>query len=176
MGASASKRALRPIAGRKEAWQSGRDLDTVLSAMERSLIPPRMPIVAHPWVDSSRAPLYALTFPGTTTDDVMHAFTAAREAWATQCKSPVAWVVDLSAIREATANQRRLFAEHLARFEPHDIAYNCGSALIVPSAVLRGIVTAVFWIKPPKFPNQLFEKREDALVWATKQLRAEKAK
>jgi hypothetical protein len=120
--------------------------------------------------------LYVVTFPGSTTDDVMIAFAAAREAWATQCKSPVAWVVDLTAIREATANQRRLFAEHLARFEPHDIAYNCGSALIVPNAVLRGIVTAVFWIKRPKFPNQLFEKREDAMVWAMKQLRARKTK
>lgn len=84
---------------------------------------------------------------------------------------PVAWVVDLSAIREASASQRKIFAEHLARFEAHDIAYNCGSALVVPSAVLRGLVTAVFWVKPPKFPNQLFEKREDALAWATRQLR-----
>ena len=130
--------------------------------------------MAHPWVDSSRAPIYVVTFPASTTDEALLAFTAAREAWTLHCKSLVAWVVDLSAIREVTANQRKIFAEHLTRFEPHDIAYNCGSALVVPNAVLRGVVTAIFWIKSPKFPNQLFEKREDALVWATKQVRAGK--
>jgi hypothetical protein len=133
-----------------------------------------MPAVAHPWVDSSRAPVYVITFPVSATDEMVQSFATAREAWAQHCKSPVAWVVDLSAIREAPASQRRLFAEHLARFEPHDIAYNCGSALVVPNALVRGIVTAIFWIKAPKFPHQLFQKREDAVVWATRNVRASK--
>jgi hypothetical protein len=33
----------------------------------------------------------------------------------------------------------------------------------------------VFWISPPKFPNQAFAKRTDALEWAQLQLDAKVA-
>jgi hypothetical protein len=79
-------------------------------------------------------------------------------------------VVELSNLTKANAKQRRVFAEHLKRFEGHDVLWNAGSALVVPSAWLRGLVTAVFWLSPPKFPNQAFAKRSDALEWAQIQL------
>jgi hypothetical protein len=80
--------------------------------------------------------------------------------------------VNLAGILQATANQRRLFSEHLKRFEPHDLAYNQGSALLVPNTFVRGIVTAVFWLKPPSFPNECFATIEDARAWAERQLLA----
>ena len=127
--------------------------------------------VGHRWVDSSRAPLYILTFPESTTDEELLAFCNAREAWAERATHPVAWVVDLSAVRTVTARQRQIFATHLGRFERHDIAHNRGSALVVPNAILRGVVTAIFWIKPPRFPHELFTKPLEAISWADKQLR-----
>ncbi|MEN9581926.1 MAG: hypothetical protein RJA70_4935, partial [Pseudomonadota bacterium] len=59
-------------------------------------------------------------------------------------------------------------------FEDHDLKWNAGSALVVPSAIARGIVTAVFWMTPPKFPHQAFAHRADALEWARNQLSAKK--
>jgi hypothetical protein len=125
----------------------------------------------HPFIDASRAPIYVMEFGEKTTDDELKSCCDARENWAKVAQYKVAWVVDLSRILEVTAKQRRIFADHLARFEPHDIAFNQGSALIVPNTFLRGVVTAIFWLKPPRFPNQTFGTRTDAFAWAESQLR-----
>jgi len=127
--------------------------------------------LSHPWVDASRAPLYTLVFPKAAEDADVVSFATAREEWAKRAHYPVAWVVDLSNLLTATPKQRRLFSEHLSRFEPHDIAYNRGSALVVPNAMLRGIVTAVFWMKRPRFPNEFFATPAEARRWAEAQLK-----
>jgi hypothetical protein len=131
--------------------------------------------IDHPWVSHRHVPIYEWTFPSEATDEELDAFARAREEWATQAHYPVAWVVELSNLTKANAKQRRAFAEHLKRFEEHDVQWNAGSALIVPSSWLRGLVTAVFWISPPKFPHQAFAKRMDALEWAQLQLDAKLA-
>jgi 1,2-phenylacetyl-CoA epoxidase PaaB subunit len=126
--------------------------------------------IDHPWVSHKHVPIYEWAFPAEASDEELAAFIRAREDWAARAHYPVAWVVELSNLTRANAKQRRAFAEHLQRFEPHDVLWNGGSALIVPSAWLRGLVTAVFWISPPKFPHQAFAKRSDALEWAQLQL------
>jgi len=128
--------------------------------------------IDHPWVSHQHVPIYEWTFPAEASDEELSAFVGAREEWATRANYPVAWVVELSNLTRANAKQRRAFAEHLKRFEGHDVLWNAGSALIVPSAWLRGLVTAVFWISPPKFPHQAFARRTDALEWAQLQLDA----
>jgi 1,2-phenylacetyl-CoA epoxidase PaaB subunit len=128
--------------------------------------------IDHPWVSHQHVPIYEFTFPAEATDEELAAFVRAREEWATRAHYPVAWVVELSNLTKANAKQRKVFAEHLKRFEEHDLQWNGGSALIVPSGWLRGLVTAVFWISPPRFPNQAFAKRTDALEWAQLQLDA----
>lgn len=126
--------------------------------------------IEHPWVSHKHVPIYEWAFPAEATDEELTAFIRAREEWATRAHYPVAWVVELSNLTKANAKQRRMFAEHLKRFERHDVLWNAGSALVVPSGWLRGLVTAVFWLSPPKFPNQAFAKRSDALEWAQIQL------
>jgi hypothetical protein len=124
----------------------------------------------HPWIDASGAPLYEFTFPSDTTDEALLALCEVRERWAARASYPVAWVVNLAGITSATAKQRRLFSEHLKRFERHDVTYNQGSALIVPNSFVRGIVTAVFWLKQPRFPNECFPTRPEAIAWAAERL------
>lgn len=130
-----------------------------------------IPLV-HPWIDQARAPLYELTFPSQTSDQALSALCSARERWSLRATYRVAWVVNLAGIVQAPASQRRIFGEHLKRFERHDKTYNQGSALIVPNTFLRGVVTAVFWLNPPSFPNQCFGAAADARFWAEQQLRA----
>lgn len=131
--------------------------------------------IEHPWVRHKHMPIYEWSFPAEASDDELEGFVQARERWAGRAHYPVAWVVDLTHLMKANASQRKLFAEHLKRFERHDVQWNAGSALIVPRAWLRGLVTAVFWIAPPKFPHQAFAKRSDALEWAQLQLDAKVA-
>ena len=128
--------------------------------------------IEHPWVLHNHVPIYEWAFPAQATDDELMSFIDARESWAEHASYPVAWVVELSNLTKATATQRRMFADHLKRFEPHDVRWNGGSAIVVPSGWIRGLVTAVFWLSPPKFPHQAFAKRSDALEWAKLQLDA----
>lgn len=131
--------------------------------------------IDHPWVSHDLMPVYRWTFPKEATDAELNASFRAREDWGSRAKYPVAWILDLSNIRKATATQRKAFGEHLKRFEEHNVRWNAGSALIVPSAWLRGLVTAVFWISPPKFPNKFFSGPVEAEIWAKAQLKAKLA-
>lgn len=124
----------------------------------------------HPWIVTTSAPVYEIRFPSETSDEMLRAFCEAREAWAKQARYAVSWVVDLSLVRSVTATQRRIFAEHLERFEPHDVAHNRGSAIVLPNALVRGIVTAIFWIRQPKFPHKAFNDAASASAWAKSQL------
>lgn len=126
-----------------------------------SLVP-----LLHPWILTQSAPVYEIRFPAEASDEDLLAFCEARETWARSAAYPVSWVVDLSTVRSVTATQRRLFGEHLERFEAHDVENNRGSALVVPNAFLRGVVTAVFWIRQPKFPHRAFTAIDDARAWA----------
>ena len=130
---------------------------------------------SHPWIRTDLAPIFVWTIPQGPTDADLHACFDARMRWARDFQSRCAWVVDLRNIRDASATQRRAFAQHLDEFERYDIRSNAGSAIIAPNRILAGLVTAVFWIKPPKFPNKTFTTFDDALEWARKQLRDDKA-
>ena len=126
--------------------------------------------IDHPWISNDIMPIYRWTFPKEATDAELGACFRAREEWGCRAEYPVAWVIDLSNISKATATQRKAFGEHLKRFEEYNVRWNAGSALIVPNAWLRGLVTAVFWISPPGFPNKLFSGPAAAERWAKQQL------
>jgi len=130
--------------------------------------------IDHPWISHELMPIYRWTFPKEVTDEELSAVFRAREEWAPRVDYPVAWIVDLSNVIYAPATQRKAFAEHLKRFEAHGPRWNAGSALIVPSAWLRGLVTAVFWLSPPKFPQKLFSRSLEAEIWAKAQLEAKR--
>ncbi len=131
--------------------------------------------IDHPWISHDLMPIYRWTFPKVVTDEDLAAVFRAREDWASRVEYPVAWIVDLSNVVKAPATQRKAFAEHLKRFEKHGPRWNAGSALIVPNAWLRGLVTAVFWLSPPKFPQKLFSRSLEAESWAKAKLEAKRA-
>jgi hypothetical protein len=126
----------------------------------------------HPWIDCSDDPIYVWTFPSTATDEEVQACCDVRERWAKTAMHPCAWVVDLRELLRVPPAQRKLFAAHLKRFEHHDVKFNRGSGIVLSNAWLRGIVSAVFMLSPPKFPNKTFATVEDARRWAREQLDA----
>ena len=128
--------------------------------------------IDHPWVSNESMPLYRWTFPADATDEELAACIRAREKWAAQVRYPFAWVIDLSNVTKAPATQRKTLGEHLKSLEAFSERWNAGSALITRSSWLRGLVTAVFWISPPKYPTELFSEPEQAVRWARKQLAA----
>lgn len=137
----------------------------------RSQVDHRYEPIDHPWISSEHMPVYRWTFPEVATDDELEACFEARRRWAARVHSPVAWVVDVSNVIKAPATQRRAVAEHMKSFEDFSTRWNAGSALVCPTAWLRGIVTAAFWIAPPKFPTELFATFDEAEAWAKAKLK-----
>lgn len=131
--------------------------------------------IDHPWISNDLMPIYRWTFPPEATDEELGACFRAREDWARRVRYHVAWVTDLSNITKAPATQRRALAEHHRRFEAFSERWNAGSALIASSAWLRGLVTAVFWISPPKYPHETFAELLPGERWARQQLAAKLA-
>ena len=126
--------------------------------------------IDHPWIDSSRAPLYVWTLQDDPTSHVVDACLRARERWAEATGEPVAWVVDLTRLSSVPALQRKLFAAHLQRFRKFDERWTAASAIVASSPWLRGLVTAVFWVSPPGFPNRVFADVRGAREWAEVEL------
>ena len=130
--------------------------------------------IDHPWISKDLMPIYRWTFPSEATDEALRACLVAREDWANRAHYYTAWVIDMSNITTAPATQRKALAEHLKRFDEFGVRWNAGSALIVPNPWLRGLVTAVTWFSPPRFPYQLFSESLAAESWAEKQLAAKR--
>ncbi|MGB5283105.1 MAG: hypothetical protein WBM75_14515 [Polyangiales bacterium] len=130
--------------------------------------------IDHPWFSNDLMPIYRWTFPSDATDEELSASLRAREDLAIRARYYTAWVIDLSKVSKAPATQRKAMAEHLKRFGELSEGCYAGSALIAPSPWLRGVVTAVTWLSPPKFPYQIFSKPIEAERWAKKQLAAKR--
>ncbi len=126
--------------------------------------------IEHPWISNEKKPVYRWTFPVEATDEELAACIRARDAWVGRAHYVFAWVIDLTHVAKAPATQRKALAEHLKSCEAFSERWNAGSALIVPNAWLRGVVTAVFWVSPPKYPTRVFSDAAQAERWARHQL------
>jgi hypothetical protein len=80
-------------------------------------------------------------------------------------------VVDFTRMREiAPASQRKYAAEWLRTNETLVKVASVGGAWVTPSAILRGIVTAIMWIHKPPNPTEFFATRSQAYLHALDQL------
>lgn len=127
--------------------------------------------IKHPWVDSSLAPVYQVTFPVSASDQNLLAYCRAVEGWSKQVAHPVGWLMDLSRVAQVSAQQRAIFAKFMQSMEAFDRRCNEGSALIFPNALVRGIATAIFWLYAPLFRHRAFAERSEGLAWLREVLR-----
>ncbi len=74
-------------------------------------------------------------------------------------------IVDLSQVESSNARNRKRVAESLGRTEEMLRGRAVGQAFVIPSAVSRGALTAVFWIRRPGWPIKLFKTFEEADDW-----------
>ena len=146
-----------------------------VSAMEvDGLALPRLPPVAHPWVDSSLSPLFQTNWPQESPEEDISQYMAALQPWSEHLTSPWGTTIDMSAFnaRSSTAGQRKLFVQlgipMLPQFQLHCV----GLAVIAPSALARGVVTAVLWLVDPPIPVRTFADAEAGRRWIFEELQA----
>jgi hypothetical protein len=84
-------------------------------------------------------------------------------------------ITDISRMRQITpASQRRLAAEWLKKVDPLTRVASAGGATVTPSTILRGVITALFWLQPSPTPFFCVPTRHDAMVKGIEMLQAAK--
>ena len=79
-------------------------------------------------------------------------------------------IIDLSHAAANTTGQREMQARWLARHEDMLRRVSLGTAFVVRSQMVRGALTAIFWLRP--LPNEytIVTSLDAALDWATARL------
>jgi len=86
-------------------------------------------------------------------------------------RSPFVSIVDARKMTRApTAKVRRMIADWETANGELGPRYNRGVAFVTDSALVRGAMTALQWISPPKVPTVYEATMEAALVWARTRL------
>jgi hypothetical protein len=86
-------------------------------------------------------------------------------------------ITDLTRMREMpSASQRHLAAAWLKRTDALLRVATVGTAHVTPSPLLRGILTAVFWITAPPKPSTFVATLEEAMLRGIRMLEAEGAR
>jgi hypothetical protein len=86
------------------------------------------------------------------------------------------FITDISLMRElASANQRRLTAEWMKRTALLSTAASVGGATVTPSAILRGIITALYWVHPSPMPSYTVATRHEGMLKGIEMLEEAKA-
>jgi hypothetical protein len=122
-------------------------------------------------VDQEFLPAIRVFHDGATTDEE---FAAYLETLLVSMNGPKAGprllVIDATHSAATPATQRRLQADwmkqHAARIR--DVTVGC--AFIIPSGLVRGILTAILWIQPLPCPHEVVATLDEALAWGAQRL------
>ena len=74
-------------------------------------------------------------------------------------------MVDLAQMATATASHRSLLGNWRVRHQALIANAVERAAYIAPSAMMRGMLTAIFWFARPVVPVQVSKDRQEALAW-----------
>ncbi len=83
------------------------------------------------------------------------------------------FVTDITRMRQhPPASQRKLTAEWMTRTFGLGRIASAGAAHVTPSALLRGLITAVSWVQPPPQPQVCVATRDEAIAHGIETLKA----
>ncbi|MCO4746432.1 MAG: response regulator transcription factor [Proteobacteria bacterium] len=122
-------------------------------------------------IDESHWPLIVARFPGQTVGT--EAFTAYLDALSEILArgETYAMLTDTTALKETiTAQQRALVSEWIEQQSEVISRQSVGTALVVRSSVIRGVLLSINWIRPPSNPQKVFTSYPDAVDWVLGQL------
>lgn len=85
-------------------------------------------------------------------------------------KQRFAAVFDATRARAPSAVERRLQAEFIRDTEPMMRAHCAGLAFAISSPIIRGALTAIFWVQPPVYTHTVVPTVSEATAWARQRL------
>lgn len=123
-------------------------------------------------IDDSRFPLVVIRYVGSTSDQEFEQYLSQMEELVLARRATNAVILDASKADAASATQRRMQAEWMKAHETTLRRYSVGNAFVITSTVVRGALTAIFWLQPPAVPSDVFSTYAAAEAWALERLAA----
>lgn len=119
--------------------------------------------------DESRLPLVVVTFRGTATSAEFEEYLRRLSANLDR-KQPTAIVIDSREFLVMPAAQRKRQAEWIDATRTVRTRYTLGTAFVINSPLMRGALTAIFWLTKYDTPYVVVATPEEAEAWALKLL------
>jgi len=83
-----------------------------------------------------------------------------------------AMVLDNRKAGPLPATQRKLIAEHMERYAARARSRCVCTAFVSDSTLMRGVLTAIMWLRKPEVETQIFGELEEAIRWARAKLQS----
>jgi DNA-binding transcriptional regulator YbjK len=115
-------------------------------------------------VDSHRLPLLHIRYDGPFSDQELGTYLSQLDDVLRTPGRKVA-IIDLLTAVAPPASQRRAQAAWIERNEALLRQNFTATAIVTDSALIRGVVTAIFWVRPLPYPTQVVEGMEAAREW-----------
>jgi hypothetical protein len=79
---------------------------------------------------------------------------------------PYVLIFDLSHAAIPDAVQRQKLSAHVRDNDREIRRWVRGVGVVLTSSLVRGVVTAIFWVSPPPIPSKIFSTQSEAAEWA----------
>ena len=114
--------------------------------------------------DESRWPIVISRSIGESQDADIAAYIAAHEAAIR--RGPHVVILDARHGVNMSGKHRKQAADWIREAGPRLTAARLGLAFVSDSAMVRGLLTATYWLTTPGYPHEVFKTMEDAEAWA----------
>jgi hypothetical protein len=110
-------------------------------------------------------PIVTVTPPAELTDEALASLLQGLEACLAR-GSPYVLIFDLSHSGVPNAVQRAALATHIRKNKSRSQRWVQGIAVIAPSPLVRGMLTAILWLETLAVPHEVFATSIEARSWA----------
>jgi hypothetical protein len=126
-------------------------------------------------IDTTDWPIILMEFPELRFADAdIHAALDSIEQLMRECREQrgkCTQITDLTRVQQIPpASQRKFSGDWLKRNNDLILATSVGGATVTPSAILRGLVTAVHWFHKPETSNEFYATRAEAYRYVIQRL------
>lgn len=115
------------------------------------------------YTDLKRWPAVLVRPPETVSDDDLREYLRCFDHDVIGMGEPYGIVLDLRTTKSITPSQRQILTDSMASHSDADMCR--GTAMVFESRLLRGILTAIFWVRRPAYPTRVFTSTLDAWAW-----------
>ena len=115
----------------------------------------------HIQVDTRHWPVVVVSFVGAYSEDQFDAYLAEMDAVVARSGRRVL-IYDATECGLVAASQRRKQADWMKAHAYQTRGNTAGIVFVLPSALLRGVLTAIFWIHPLESPHAIVKELEEA--------------